>query len=64
MFYQHFTLFLFSRRFRRQDVRNGDPNTLCSGGKTLSLYCNSRTQTFTEIRLMSIGDFKLAFSAL
>lgn len=22
----------FHRRFRRQDVRNGDPNTLCSGG--------------------------------
>lgn len=24
---------MFYRRFRRQDVRNGDPNTLCSGGK-------------------------------
>lgn len=23
---------LLYRRFRRQDVRNGDPNTLCSGG--------------------------------
>uniref|UniRef100_A0A7N8WR97 Sema domain, immunoglobulin domain (Ig), short basic domain, secreted, (semaphorin) 3B n=1 Tax=Mastacembelus armatus TaxID=205130 RepID=A0A7N8WR97_9TELE len=34
------------RRFRRQDVRNGDPNTLCSGGKThndshIGIYCTS-----------------------
>ncbi|CAF88064.1 unnamed protein product, partial [Tetraodon nigroviridis] len=26
------TAALLYRRFRRQDVRNGDPNTLCSGG--------------------------------
>uniref|UniRef100_A0A673BCB6 Sema domain, immunoglobulin domain (Ig), short basic domain, secreted, (semaphorin) 3B n=1 Tax=Sphaeramia orbicularis TaxID=375764 RepID=A0A673BCB6_9TELE len=26
------------RRFRRQDVRNGDPNTLCSGGRTTSTF--------------------------
>lgn len=25
------------RRFRRQDVRNGDPNTLCSGGNIQKL---------------------------
>uniref|UniRef100_A0A674BSZ3 Sema domain, immunoglobulin domain (Ig), short basic domain, secreted, (semaphorin) 3B n=1 Tax=Salmo trutta TaxID=8032 RepID=A0A674BSZ3_SALTR len=30
------------RRFRRQDVRNGDPNTLCSGGKTLPLLAERR----------------------
>lgn len=30
----------FCRRFRRQDVRNGDPNTLCSGGMMLKLvFC-------------------------
>lgn len=31
---------LLCRRFRRQDVRNGDPNTLCSGGIILKwLLC-------------------------
>lgn len=29
----------FYRRFRRQDVRNGDPNTLCSGGM-IKNYCS------------------------
>lgn len=30
-------MFFPFRRFRRQDVRNGDPNTLCSGGKVTTL---------------------------
>uniref|UniRef100_A0A671YS20 Sema domain, immunoglobulin domain (Ig), short basic domain, secreted, (semaphorin) 3B n=1 Tax=Sparus aurata TaxID=8175 RepID=A0A671YS20_SPAAU len=39
------------RRFRRQDVRNGDPNTLCSGGiipKLLKLYGVEASSTFLE----------------
>lgn len=29
-------MFPIPRRFRRQDIRNGDPSTLCSGGECLS----------------------------
>uniref|UniRef100_A0A8C6PJU2 Sema domain, immunoglobulin domain (Ig), short basic domain, secreted, (semaphorin) 3B n=1 Tax=Nothobranchius furzeri TaxID=105023 RepID=A0A8C6PJU2_NOTFU len=39
------------RRFRRQDVRNGDPNTLCSGGKITAfrkLYGVEGSSTFLE----------------
>lgn len=45
------TIALFCRRFRRQDVRNGDPNTLCSGGiaqKVLVLLVTSVFDALTS----------------
>ncbi len=37
------------RRFRRQDVRNGDPNTLCSGGNTAIPLLDSRRSHFSVL---------------
>ncbi len=37
------------RRFRRQDVRNGDPNALCSGGNTAEPLLDSRGSHFSVL---------------
>uniref|UniRef100_A0A672PC93 Semaphorin-3B-like n=1 Tax=Sinocyclocheilus grahami TaxID=75366 RepID=A0A672PC93_SINGR len=42
------------RRFRRQDVRNGDPNALCSGGNTARLYAVDGSSSFLECNPKSL----------
>ncbi len=51
------------RRFRRQDVRNGDPNTLCSGGNTAIALLDSRRSHFSVLNTAELFSHNVNLSS-